>query len=60
MKVTLLILWLILTFMLAISVIGWVLLLPQANNTEYHKPLSETRSTWMRVGHGLFESIIKN
>jgi hypothetical protein len=57
---TLLIIWMIFTFILAVSVIGWVLLLPQPNHTSYHKPLSEVRSTWMQIGIDLKDKLLNS
>ncbi len=60
MKITIpLIVWMILTLILALSVIGWIVLLPQMNDTSYYKPQEELRSTWMRIGHGLYKKAVQ-
>jgi len=53
-------LWMIFTFILACSVIGWVVLLPQINYTSYHKHQSELRSTWMRIGIELKDKLVQS
>lgn len=60
MKATYFILWLIITMILAVSVVGWVLLFPHQNNNFSYKPLSELRSTWMTIGYNLCNSLIKD
>lgn len=45
--------WMFFTLIFACSVIGWILLFPQINNTEYYKSQEELRSTWMRIGYEL-------
>ena len=52
------IVWCVLTMILAISVVGWIVLLPQLNMTDYHKPQSELRSTWMRIGIDLKDKLL--
>ena len=56
----LLIIWMFITLLLLLSVIGIVLFLPSINATQYYKPLSERRSTWMTIGVNLIEKIIKD
>lgn len=55
-----LIFWLIITAILALSVIGWVALLPKINDSVYYKPQEELRGTWMRIGFDLKDSLIKD
>jgi hypothetical protein len=50
-----LIVWCFFTTILALSIVGWIVLLPQLNMTDYYKPQSELRSTWMRIGIDLKE-----
>lgn len=56
----LLIIWFLLTVILATSIIGWILLIPQNNDTRYYKSQSELRSTWMRIGYSLKDALIDN
>ena len=53
-----LIVWFLLTVVLALSVIGWVVICPQINGTNYYKPQEELRSTWMRIGIDLKNKLI--
>lgn len=55
----LLIIWMILTIILIVSVIGLVAICPQPNHTDYHKPQEQQRSTWMRIGYGLYERVLE-
>ena len=50
--------WFILTMLLALSVVGWIVFLPQPNNTNYYKPQPELRSTWMRIGIDLKDKLL--
>lgn len=54
---TIFIFWMFITLILCLSIIGWILLLPKPNNTEYFKSVSETRSTWMSLGYDIFNKI---
>lgn len=56
---TLFVIWMLITFVLAISIIGWVLIIPKQNYTDYDKSVDETRSTWMRIGYGMFNRIMQ-
>ena len=61
MKITIvLIVWMLLTLILVLSVIGLVLLLPKPNFTDYNIDQEESRSTWMRIGYGLYEKLIQD
>jgi hypothetical protein len=52
------VLWAIITMILALSVIGWVVLLPQVNDGQYYQPPEKLRSTWMRMGYGLIQKLL--
>ena len=61
MKITIcLIVWCLLTVLLSLSVIGWIVLLPQSNSTGFYKPQPELMSTWMRIGIDLKNAVLKN
>lgn len=53
-----LVIWMILTLILTCSIIGMLLFIPQPNYTGYHKPQGELRSTWMRIGYSLKDTLI--
>ncbi len=55
---TLLFFWMVATIFLALSFIGWVLIMPTPNETSYYKPLDGRRSTWMSLGHDLKNTLI--
>ena len=50
--------WMIFTLILALSIIGWAILIPQINNTRYYKPQEDLRSTWMRIGYSLKNKLL--
>lgn len=52
--------WLIFTTILACSIIGWILLFPVPNYTEYFMSLDRRRSTWMQVGIDLKDKLLTN
>jgi hypothetical protein len=53
------VIWLILTTILALSIIGWVIILPVFNDTQYFKGLEDRRSTWMTLGLDLKNNLLK-
>lgn len=55
----LLLLWMIFTIGLTLSVIGLFIVAPKNNDTYNYKTQEEMRSTWMRIGYGLYERLIK-
>lgn len=57
-KYLIFVLWMIFTVILAISIVGAIVLItPHPNNTNYYKSQEELRSTWMRIGYGLYEQL---
>lgn len=55
----LLMIWMIFTMFLALSIIGWAILLPVSNDTGYYMPMSdERRSTWMIIGLQLKDKLL--
>lgn len=58
MKALVLIIWMLLTFILAISIVGWALIVPVPNNSFEFSPISDRRSTWMSIGVGLYNNLI--
>ena len=56
MKV-LFVIWMLMTMLLALSVIGWILLIPKQNDTGYFMSAEKTRSTWMSLGYSMFNKI---
>ena len=57
MKLFVFVIWMLFTIILALSIIGLLVIAPQVNNTNYHKPQEELRSTWMRIGYSLYKSL---
>lgn len=57
MKYFIFVMWMLFTIILALSIIGLLVIAPQVNNTNYHKPQEELRSTWMRIGYSLYKSL---
>lgn len=58
--VLLLIVWLILTLVLSVSVVGWVILLPVQNNSFDYMPMSDDRrSTWMLIGIRILRKLLE-
>lgn len=55
MKYFVFVIWMLFTIILALSIIGLLVIASQPNNTMYHKPQEELRSTWMRIGYGLYK-----
>jgi len=53
-----LIIWMLFTFILTCSIVGLLLFVPQSNYTTYYKSQPELRSTWMRIGHSLKDTLI--
>ena len=51
MKVTLAIIWMLLTFVLVVSVIGLLIFIPKE---------SGDKSTWMQIGYDLIKSIVND
>lgn len=51
--------WMTITLILALSVIGWAVLIPQINDTKYYKPQEDLRSTWMRIGYSLINKLLE-
>lgn len=51
--------WMIISLLLVISIIGLVLFIPGSNNTAYYKPISERRSTWCEMGVNLLNKVVK-
>jgi len=56
MKV-LFVIWMIVSLILACSVIGLLLFIPGINGTQYYKPVSERRSTWCTIGLDLLNRV---
>lgn len=56
---TIFIIWMLITVILCLSIVGWIVLLPKSNDTMYFKSVSETRSTWMSIGYDIFNEIKK-
>ena len=52
MKEVLFIIWMLLTFVLAISVIGWIILLSDFENVK-------NKSTWMCIGHSMCNDLLQ-
>ena len=59
MKYFIFIIWLILTVLLGLSLIGWIVLF-RSNNTSYWMSEEENRTMWMKIGYVLLQSILKN
>ena len=55
-----LILWFLITGVLALSIIGWVLIMPIPNNTFYHMSLDNRRSTWMTIGLDIKNKLLRD
>ena len=53
-----LIFWMLISLVLALSVVGLLLFVRADGNTKYWQG-DEGRSTWCRIGVGLFENLIK-
>lgn len=58
-NVFLLSLWMIISLVLAFSIIGLVLFLPGINSTGYYKNIDGRRSTWSTIGISLLNKTIK-
>ena len=59
MKALPLIVWMIISLILATSIIGLVLFIPGSNNTGYYMSISDRRSTWNTIGIKLLNNFIK-
>ena len=55
----LMVMWMVISLVLVISVIGLVLFIPSINDTAYYKPVSERRSTWCEIGINLSNKCLK-
>ena len=58
MKIFIFIMWMFFTLILVLSIIGLLVIAPQVNHTAYYKSPEDLRSTWMRIGYGLYKSLI--
>jgi len=55
-----LVFWIIITVLLSLSIIGWVILLPVPNNTNYYKPMTDSRrSAWMLIGLSIKDKLLE-
>jgi len=58
-KVVLFIIWMVLTFLMCVSLVGLLLLMSHKDTFKYQNTVI-TRSAWMEMGIKLIDSILKN
>lgn len=51
--------WMFISLVLVVSIIGLLLFVPGHNGTSYYKPISERRSTWCEIGINLLNKCLK-
>lgn len=56
MKAMALVVWMLLTFLLTLSIVGLILFIPKDTYMNHEN----TPSTWMTIGRNLLDSVIKD